>query len=98
MDSTLIQGILSSAGAGTALIVILILSNILFTRKYVDRVELEAAQWKAAAEAKDAVVAAAQAATQAAIQRADAAVEVAELTKELLTDLRRRTDAAQKTA
>ena len=99
MDSSIITSIFQSAGAGTALIVVLILTGILNTKRYTDRLELEAAQWKAAAEAKDAVVAASQAATQAAVQRADAAVEVAALTKDLLTDLRRRTDdAAKKTA
>jgi hypothetical protein len=94
VDSSLLSGILGSAGAGTALIVVMLLTGILSTKKYTDRLDKDVAYWKAAAEtertaniAKDAVVA-------TAAQRAEAAVEVAQLTRELLEDLRRRTSAA----
>lgn len=97
-DSSLLSGILGSAGAGTALIVVMLITGILNTRRYTDRVEKDAAYWKAAFEAEQKVSAAARAAAAAASQRADAAVEVAQLTKSLMEDLRRRTtDAAPKT-
>lgn len=96
-DSTLLAGILSSAGAGTALIVIMILTGILNTKRYTDRVQQDAEYWKAAAEAERATCAAKDLAVAAAVQRADAAVEVAALTKELLEDLRRRTDETKTT-
>jgi hypothetical protein len=97
IDTSLLSGILASAGAGTALIVIMILTGILNTRKYTDRVEADAQYWKEAAGAERQASAAKDAAVTAAMQRADSAVEVAVLTKELLDDLRRRTDAAAKT-
>jgi hypothetical protein len=94
-DTNLISGILGSAGAGTALIVVMIITGILNTKRYTDRLDTEVAYWRSAAEAERAVTAAKDAALAAAIQRADAAVEVASLTKELLQDLQRRTDAAK---
>ena len=95
-DTALLGEILKSAGAGTAIIVILILTGFLSTKRYTDRVEKDAAFWKEAAEAERKVSAAAAAAAAAAAQRADAAVEVTKLTKELLEDLRRRTGEIQK--
>jgi ABC-type glutathione transport system ATPase component len=97
VDSGLISGILGSAGAGTALIVIMILTGILNTKRYTDRIEAEAQYWKGAAETERQASVAKDTAVAAATQRADAAVEVAALTKEILEDLRRRTDAAAKT-
>jgi hypothetical protein len=94
-DSSVLTGILGSAGAGTALIVVMILTGILHTKQYTDRVEKEAAYWRGVAETERKVSDAAQAAAAAAVQRADAAVEVAALTKDLLTDLRRRTSETQ---
>jgi hypothetical protein len=96
-DSTLLSGILGSAGAGTALIVIMILTGILSTKRYTDRLEADAEYWKAAAESERQVNTAQTAIVAAATQRADAAVEVAALTKELLEDLRRRTDETKTT-
>ena len=93
-DSSLLSAVIASAGAGTALMVVMILTGVLYTWKYTGRVEAEAAYWKAAAEDERKVSAAKDAALAVAVQRADAAVEVANLTKELLEDLRRRTDAA----
>jgi hypothetical protein len=95
VDSSLLTGVLSSAGAGTALIVIMLLTGLLNTRRYVDRIEKDADIWKAAYEKEQQVSAAAREAAAAAVLRADAAVEVAALTKDLLTDLRRRTGETQ---
>jgi hypothetical protein len=91
-DSSLLSGILGSAGAGTALIVIMILTGILSPKRYTDRIDTEARYWKNAYETEHAASAAKDAALATAVKRADAAVEVAALTKELLEDLRRRTD------
>lgn len=93
VDSSLISTIIASAGSGTALIVVLILTGILNTSRYTDRVEAEGKRWKQAYDAERQLGAAKDAALAAAVSRADAAVEVATLTKELLQDLRRRTDA-----
>jgi hypothetical protein len=93
VDSSLISTIIASAGSGTALIVVLILTGILNTSRYTDRVEAEGKRWKEAYDAERQLGAAKDAALAAAVTRADAAVEVASLTKELLEDLRRRTDA-----
>jgi hypothetical protein len=98
VDSSLLSAILGSAGAGTALIVIMILTGVLNTGRYVDRVEKDAEYWKAAFTAERELSGAKEKAVTAAIERADAAVEVAKLTKELLEDLRRRTDAASSKA
>jgi hypothetical protein len=90
-DSSVLTQVISSAGAGTALIVVLILTGILTTRQYTDRVEAEGKRWKEAYEAERQLSVAKDQAVAAAITRADSAVEVAALTKELLEDLRRRT-------
>jgi hypothetical protein len=92
-DSSILAQVLASAGSGTALIVVLILTGILNTSRYTDRVEAEGKRWKEAYEAERQLGTAKDAALAAAVTRADAAVEVASLTKELLQDLRRRTDA-----
>jgi hypothetical protein len=93
VDSSLLSGILGSAGAGTALIVVMILTGILSTKRYTDRLDKDVDFWKTAYEKEQQVSAAAREAAAAAVQRADAAVEVAALTKDLLEDLRRRTAA-----
>ena len=93
VDSGILAAVISSAGAGTALIVVLILTGILSTRRYTDKLQKDADYWKAAAATERAASEAKDTAVAAAIQRADAAVEVAQLTKDLLEDLRRRTDA-----
>jgi hypothetical protein len=95
VDSSLLSGILGSAGAGTALIVVMLLTGVLSTWRYTGRVEKEAAYWKGAFESEQKISAAARDAAAAAVLRADAAVEVAALTKDLLEDLRRRTGEAQ---
>ena len=93
-DSSLLSAIIASAGAGTALMVVMLLTGVMSTWRYTARVEADAAYWRAAAEDERKVSAAKDAALAVAVQRADAAVEVASLTKELLEDLRRRTDEA----
>jgi hypothetical protein len=100
IDSGILTAILSSAGAGTAIIVILILTGILATRQEVQRIEKEADDWRAAYEAERAARETERkagdelrAANIAQTQRADAAVETAKLARELLEDLRRRTSA-----
>jgi hypothetical protein len=100
VDSGIITAILSSAGAGTAIIVILILTGILHTRAFVERLERDADDWKTAwdgernareteRKANDEL----RAAALVQSQRADAAVETARLARELLEDFRRRTNA-----
>jgi hypothetical protein len=100
LDSGILTAILSTSGSGAAVIVILILTGILHTRAFVERLEHEAADWKTAWEAErnareterkanDEL----RAAALVQSQRADAAVETAKLARELLEDLRRRTDA-----
>jgi hypothetical protein len=56
VDSTLVGSILQSAGAGTAIIVVLILLGIISPRSYITRVEAEADQWHKAWEASRAEV------------------------------------------
>lgn len=90
-DSSLLSAIIASAGAGTALIVVMLLTGILSTKRYTDKLQQDADYWKAAAAAERAAGAAKDQIVAAAVQRADAAVEVAQLTKSLLEDLRSRT-------
>jgi hypothetical protein len=92
-DSSLLSAVIASAGAGTALMVIMLLTGVMSTWRYTARIEKDVEYWKSAAEAERQVSAAKDAALAAAIQRADAAVEMATLTKDLLQDLKRRSDA-----
>lgn len=101
VDPSIVSGVLASAGAGTAIIVILILAGLLQTKSFVERVEREADDWKAAYEAERAARETERKANdelRAAVltqtQRADAAVETAKLARELLEDLRRRVSNA----
>lgn len=102
IDSGIISAVIASAGSGTAIIVILLLTGLLATRGYTQRIEKEADGWKEAYEAERAARATDHAGAEelrravvVQTQRADAAVEVAKLTKELLEDLRRRRDENQ---
>jgi uncharacterized ion transporter superfamily protein YfcC len=101
VDSGILAAILSSAGAGTALIVVMLLTDVLYVRSYVKRVERDAEDWKSAYEAEknareterranDEL----RAAALVQSQRADAAVETARLAQALLEDLRKRTSNA----
>jgi len=101
VDPGILAAVLSSAGAGTALMVVLIISGILATRQEVTRIEKEADDWKAAYEAERAARETERRAGDelratviAQTERADAAVETAKLAREVLEDLRRRTSAA----
>lgn len=100
VDPDILRAVFTSAGAGTALIVVLILTGLLCTRQEAKRTEKEADNWKAAYEAEriareterkanDEL----RAAALVQAQRADAAVETAKLATALLNDLRKRTDA-----
>lgn len=100
VDSGIITAVLSSAGAGTAIIVILILSGILATRQEVARIEKDRDDWKTAYEAERVARETERktgdqmrATNIVQTERADAAVETAKLARELLEDLRRRTNA-----
>jgi len=100
VDSAIITAILSTAGSGTALIVVMIVTGILATRQEMRRAEKEAGDWKAAYEAERAARETERkagdelrAANIVQTERADAAVETAKLARELLEDLRRRTNA-----
>lgn len=100
VDSGILATILASAGSGTAIIVVLILTGMLYTKPLVDRLERDSGDWKAAYEAEKNARETERSANDqlraAALvqsQRADAAVETAKLATALLDDLRKRTDA-----
>lgn len=100
VDSGIITAVLSTAGSGTAVIVVLIILGILRTAQEMKRTEKDRDDWKAAYEAERAAreterKAGDESRAAAIIQaeRADAAVETAKLARELLEDLRRRTNA-----
>jgi hypothetical protein len=83
-DSEILTAIVQSAGAGTAIIVILLLLNLLSTRWYTRRIEGEADAWKAAYERERDAHQVTRDALVRANDRAEAAVESARVTKELL--------------
>jgi hypothetical protein len=104
VDSGILTAILSSAGAGTAIICILLLTGLLVTKSYLERVEREAENWKTAYEAEKQARETERhandelrAAALAQSQRADAAVETARLAQALLEDLRKRQQNAPAT-
>lgn len=101
VDSGVVTTVLSSAGAGTALIVVLLLTGLLALGSEVKRAQKEADEWKTAYEAerkaRETERAAGEESRRALLlqtQRADAAVQTAEITRDLLEDFRRRRDAA----
>jgi predicted Holliday junction resolvase-like endonuclease len=89
VDSGILTAVLSSAGAGTAIIVVLLLTGILVTKSYLERVEHEAEKQARETErhANDEL----RATALVQSQRADAAVETAKLAQALLEDIRKRT-------
>jgi hypothetical protein len=100
VDSGILNAVLASAGSGTALIVILLLTGLLATKSLTERLERDAADWKSAFEAErnareternanDEL----RATALVQAQRADAAVETARLAQALLEDLRKRQNA-----
>lgn len=98
VDSGILTAVLSSAGAGTAIIVVLLLTGILVTKSYLERVEHEAENWRTAYEAEKQARETERHANDelratalVQSQRADAAVETAKLAQALLEDIRKRT-------
>jgi hypothetical protein len=83
-DSAVLTAIVQSAGAGTAIIVVLLLLGLLVTGKSAQRTEKEADSWKTAYEAELAAHQKTRDALVVANERAEAAVEAARITKELL--------------
>lgn len=94
IDSSYIAQIIQSAGAGTALMLILLLIGIVQTKTYTQRVEKEADQWHAAWEAEHKAREELALALAAERQRADAAVETAKIATDVLEGLRGRMHAA----
>ncbi len=84
MDSTLVGSILQSAGAGTAIIVVLILLGIISPRSYTVRVESEADKWYKAWEASRAEVEELRRALAVQTERTDNAVATAQRNTEIL--------------
>jgi hypothetical protein len=84
-DSAVLTTVLQSAGAGTALIVVLLLLGLLVTGRANDRTEREADGWKAAYDSERAAHEKTRDMLAVANQRAEAAVETARITKELLS-------------
>jgi hypothetical protein len=95
VDSSLIAAILSSAGAGTAIICILLITGILSTKNYTERVIRDAADWKAAYDDERKAHQATRDALVLANERTEAAVETAKLTRMLLEEARRGTGGAR---
>ncbi len=100
VDPGIITAVLSTAGSGTAVIVVLIITGILHTGQETARLEKDAGDWKSAWEGERAARETERkandelrAANIVQAERADAAVETAKLARELLEDLRRRTNA-----
>lgn len=83
-DSALLTGVLSSAGAGTAIMVILWLCGLLYAKPSYDRVIHEADNWHTAYDAERTAHQATRDALVVANQRAEAAIETARVTKQLL--------------
>ncbi len=92
MDSTLVGSILQSAGAGTAIIVVLILLGIISPRSYTVRVESEAEKWYKAWEASRAEVEELRRALAVQTERTDNAIESAKQATAVLERLRDRRD------
>lgn len=89
VDSSILTTVLGSAGAGTALIVVLLLTGILSTRNYTERVAKEADDWKAAYDDEHKAHQATRDALVLANERTEAAVETAKLTRMLLEEAKR---------
>ena len=87
VDSTLIGSILQSAGAGTAIIVVLILIGIISPKSYTDRVEAEADKWYKAWEASRTEVDELRRALAVQGERTDNAVAAAQQSAALLERL-----------
>jgi phosphoenolpyruvate-protein kinase (PTS system EI component) len=84
VDSTLVGSILQSAGAGTAIIVVLILLGIISPRSYVTRVEAEADKWYKAWEASRTEVEELRRTLAVQAERTDNAIAAAQRSTETL--------------
>jgi hypothetical protein len=87
VDSSLISAVLQSAGAGTAIIVVLLLLGILSTKGYTQRVEQDAERWFAAYEASRSEVEELRKSLAVQTSRADQAVETARHATDILERL-----------
>src|SRR5215468_4428833 len=90
VDSSLIGSILQSAGAGTAIIVVLMLIGIISPKSYTDRVEAEADKWYKAWDESRAEVDELRRALAVQAERTDAAVSTAQHSAALLDRLQTR--------
>ena len=90
MDSSLVGAIFQSAGAGTAIIVVLLLLNIVSTKPYTKRVEDEADKWHAAWERSQEENAELRKAVSAQTARGDTAAEMATRLTDVLERLQER--------
>lgn len=95
VDSGFLAAIISSAGAGTAIICVLLITGILSTRSYTSRVEKDAADWKAAYDDERKAHQATRDALVLGNERTEAAVEAAKLTRMLLEEARRGSGGAR---
>ena len=77
-DSTIIGAILSNAGVGCAIMMVLILTGMLDTSRTVKRVEDEATRWHDAWEQAQGDVVALRSALAGQVERANASVDAAE--------------------
>lgn len=82
--------ILQSAGAGTAIIVVLLLTGVISPKSYTERVEAESAKWYEAWEASRKEVDELRRALAVQTERTDAAVATAQRNTELLEQFSRR--------
>jgi hypothetical protein len=89
IPDSVIAAIFSSAGAGTAIICVLLLTGALSTRLYTQRLEKDSADWHAAYDDERKAHQATRDALILASDRAEAAVETAKLTRMLLEEARR---------
>lgn len=90
MDSSVITAVFQSAGAGTALIVVLVLLGLLAPRNYIARVEREADRWHAAYTKSDEEAEELRKALAVQVERADNATATALRQAEILERLQSR--------
>lgn len=95
MDKSLIGVILSNAGVGTAIIVVLILLGILSPKNYTQRVEKEAERWHAAYEASRTENEELRKTVAVHADRAQAATDAAQHSADVLERLVTRSDVAE---
>jgi hypothetical protein len=97
VDTAVIAAVLQSAGAGTAIIVVLIMLGFLDPKKYTQRIEREADKWARAYEASRAENEELRRQVAVQSERADNATQVAQRATETLERLIDRGSHAQET-